>query len=221
MPFNPKIETAAYCPVCALVIFTRKNILGEPIYTDNFPNGKCNRCGTPMVGITENFEDIFISGDNFDDEIFFNRVNIARKYVLDNPQYNPKAHKGRFEEEMITSGGWMGKDTARELKEFFGITSADLRKELGFTKENIVPVEKAVETTARNMGLETITPPPKKVRCPRCDSTSISTQQKFSTGKAVAGGLLAGIAGAFIGGKGGNEVVNVCQNCGYKWIPGK
>lgn len=59
-----------------------------------------------------------------------------------------------------------------------------------------------------------------EVVCPRCGSTSISTQQKFSTGKAVAGGLLAGVAGALIGGKGSNEVLNVCQNCGHKWKPG-
>lgn len=59
------------------------------------------------------------------------------------------------------------------------------------------------------------------VRCPKCRSTSISTQSGFATGGAVAGAIIAGTAGALIGGKGGNKMINVCQKCGHKWEPGK
>ena len=58
------------------------------------------------------------------------------------------------------------------------------------------------------------------VRCPKCHSTSISTQSGFATGGAVAGAVIAGTAGALIGGKGGNKMINVCQKCGHKWEPG-
>lgn len=58
------------------------------------------------------------------------------------------------------------------------------------------------------------------VRCPKCRSTSISTQSGFATGGAVAGAVIAGTAGALIGGKGGNKMINVCQKCGHKWEPG-
>lgn len=58
------------------------------------------------------------------------------------------------------------------------------------------------------------------VRCPHCGSNSISTQQQFKTGKAIIGTAIAGAAGALIGGKGSNEIMNVCQNCGHKWKPG-
>jgi len=59
------------------------------------------------------------------------------------------------------------------------------------------------------------------VRCPKCRSTSISTQSGFATGGAVAGAIIAGTAGALIGGKGGNKMINVCQKCGHKWEPGE
>lgn len=60
------------------------------------------------------------------------------------------------------------------------------------------------------------------VRCPRCNSTSISTQKKgFGVGKAAAGVLTVGTPGALAGAVGANKVYNVCQNCGHKWEPGK
>ncbi len=63
------------------------------------------------------------------------------------------------------------------------------------------------------------TPTPK---CPKCGSTSISTQkQGFGVGKAAAGVAVAGPAGALAGGINANKVYNVCQNCGHKWEPGK
>lgn len=58
--------------------------------------------------------------------------------------------------------------------------------------------------------------------CPRCGSTSISTQKKgFGLGKAVAGVFAIGTAGALAGAAGANKVYNICQKCGHKWTPGK
>lgn len=60
------------------------------------------------------------------------------------------------------------------------------------------------------------------LKCPKCGSTSISTQkQGFGVGKAAAGVAVAGPAGALAGGINANKVYNVCQNCGHKWEPGK
>ena len=62
----------------------------------------------------------------------------------------------------------------------------------------------------------------KSVSCPRCGSQSISTvKQGFGVGKAVAGVIAAGPEGALAGAVGANKVLNVCQNCGYQWEPGK
>lgn len=54
------------------------------------------------------------------------------------------------------------------------------------------------------------------IRCPRCHSSSVTTEEGFNTKRAVAGGLLAGITGAFIGGN-TNKTVHVCKNCGHMW----
>lgn len=61
------------------------------------------------------------------------------------------------------------------------------------------------------------------VRCPKCHSTSISTTTKgLSAGKAVAGAVVAGAAGAVVGAvHGSGNVVNICAKCGHKWEPGK
>ena len=60
------------------------------------------------------------------------------------------------------------------------------------------------------------------VSCPKCGSQSISTvKQGFGVGKAVAGVIAAGPEGALAGAVGANKVLNVCQNCGHQWEPGK
>lgn len=76
------------------------------------------------------------------------------------------------------------------------------------------------QESRRNYQVSRLTSTPKVPRCPRCNSTSIVTKEAFSTGKSIVGGLLAGTAGALIGGKGGNKMINVCQKCGHKWEPG-
>lgn len=59
-------------------------------------------------------------------------------------------------------------------------------------------------------------------KCPKCGSTAIATMKKgFGLGKAAAGAAAVGPYGALAGGVGANKPVNVCQNCGHQWEPGK
>lgn len=56
------------------------------------------------------------------------------------------------------------------------------------------------------------------VFCPRCKSTSITYQsKKLSLGRASVGGVLAGGAGAILGGQSSKKGYNKCMNCGHKW----
>ena len=61
---------------------------------------------------------------------------------------------------------------------------------------------------------------PEPIKCPKCHSTQISSQQKgFSTGKAAAGVILTGGVGLIAGLHGSSDVNVVCLNCGNKWNP--
>ncbi|WP_142414388.1 hypothetical protein [Hathewaya massiliensis] len=54
--------------------------------------------------------------------------------------------------------------------------------------------------------------------CPKCHSTSITTQnKKLSVGRATVGGVLFGGVGAVLGGLTSNKIKKVCLNCGHKW----
>lgn len=60
------------------------------------------------------------------------------------------------------------------------------------------------------------------VRCPKCHSTSISTQKRgFKVGRGVAVAALTGFVdvGAIAGAVGAGKYINVCQKCGHKWSP--
>ena len=62
----------------------------------------------------------------------------------------------------------------------------------------------------------------KPVSCPKCGSTSISTQKRgFKLGRAIAGAALTGFldVGAVAGAAGSNKMINVCQRCGHQWEP--
>lgn len=54
--------------------------------------------------------------------------------------------------------------------------------------------------------------------CPKCRSTAISYEsKKLSLGRAAVGGILAGPAGAVLGGVTSKKGYAVCLNCGKRW----
>lgn len=58
----------------------------------------------------------------------------------------------------------------------------------------------------------------KIVRCPKCKSTSIQyTNKKLSLGRAIVGDVVAGPAGAVLGGLSSKKGYAVCLNCGKRW----
>lgn len=57
-------------------------------------------------------------------------------------------------------------------------------------------------------------------RCPKCGSTNLGkTKRGFSTGRAVAAGMLTGFldVAAVAGAAGSNKMVNCCNECGHTW----
>lgn len=59
-----------------------------------------------------------------------------------------------------------------------------------------------------------------EVKCPKCGSNQITANKKgFSTGRAIAGGLLTGNiwVAAAAGGVGMNEIQITCLSCGHTW----
>ncbi|WP_159467781.1 hypothetical protein [Dyadobacter sp. 3J3] len=61
---------------------------------------------------------------------------------------------------------------------------------------------------------------PDPIKCPKCSSTQISSQQKgYSTGKAAAGVILTGGVGLLAGLHGSSDINVFCLNCGNKWNP--
>jgi hypothetical protein len=64
----------------------------------------------------------------------------------------------------------------------------------------------------------------KSIICPKCGSKNIYIDKKgFSTGKAIAGGLLTGniFVAAAAGGIGANKIVLTCLDCGHKFNIGE
>ena len=60
----------------------------------------------------------------------------------------------------------------------------------------------------------------KKIKCPKCGSTQISSNKKgFSLGKAAGGAILTGGIGILAGLIGKNKIYITCLKCGNKWQP--
>lgn len=61
-----------------------------------------------------------------------------------------------------------------------------------------------------------------QVHCPKCNSTSLTTNKKGFSGKnAVAGAVLTGGIGLLAGTIGSNKVLITCLNCGKQFKPGE
>lgn len=198
---------AIYCPVCAKVCYMETNVLGEVIWEDenslfDFSSKKCRACGHEFIVLDEPLSNFYTECDDIDEEIFISSKYIIISHILNNPEYNANAHAERLRRLIKESAenGNMGKRFRLELKEFFDID-----------------MDIPIKSTPR----QSYYTPSNTVQCPRCHSTSITTKDKFSTGGAVTGGLIGGVVGALIGGKSGGKTVNVCQNCGHQWEPGK
>lgn len=59
-------------------------------------------------------------------------------------------------------------------------------------------------------------------RCPRCGSTSLTSQKKgFRMGRAVVGSVASLGVGALAGAAGSRKIDITCLNCGKKFKPGK
>lgn len=102
----------------------------------------------------------------------------------------------------------------KELKKAKYLGETLTNEELEFIKE--YDHQKNLTQLLRQQNLS------RSVSCPKCGSKSISTvKQGFGVGKAVAGVIAAGPEGALAGAVGANKVLNVCQNCGHQWEPGK
>ncbi len=59
-----------------------------------------------------------------------------------------------------------------------------------------------------------------EIKCPKCGSNQITANKKgFSTGRAIAGGLITGNiwVAAAAGGVGMNEIQITCLSCGHTW----
>ena len=77
------------------------------------------------------------------------------------------------------------------------------------TELNLPPLEKT-QTVPNTPQIDTFLfnePKQEKLRCPKCGSTSIAT---INRGYSLVWGFI-----------GSGSARNVCQSCGYKFIPGK
>lgn len=60
-----------------------------------------------------------------------------------------------------------------------------------------------------------------QVYCPKCLSTSISTNQKgFGFGRGAIGAAIGLDVGLIAGGIGSKKIICTCLKCGYQWKPG-
>lgn len=195
---DPKERIAVYCPTCGKVLFPKIDSTGAPILKSSF----CSDCNTIYQIIEEPLCNFFILSDDLIKGKYLNDKYVFEKFIKQDPRYNKEAHVERLKTliQKNADAGHTDEWGLLELKELCGIE---------MEQPEVNPEQKSYFV------------PSKEVRCPRCGSTSITTQKKgFGVGKAAAGVLAVGLAGALAGGIGANKAVNVCAKCGHKWNPG-
>jgi tellurium resistance protein TerD len=85
------------------------------------------------------------------------------------------------------------------------------------TSAAIIAASNAMGKTKRNMRNADVA-----VRCAKCGSTEVTTQEKgFGLGKAAIGGILLGPVGLAAGMLGRKKIKLICLKCGHKWQAGK
>lgn len=178
------------------VKFKKSNVLYEDIVTNNKPKYSFRDYET--YKFTQDMCEF----------IWSNYVNIPS-----NKKFDPSAFgdtKRKAEQEF-------------QIKEFLRLSKAE--------KENFLNEQRNAghdvqiyeqELEQRKKSYYVPSPIDTQVSCPKCRSKSIGViKQGFGVGKAVAGVIAVGPEGALAGVVGANKVLNVCQNCGYQWEPGK
>lgn len=87
------------------------------------------------------------------------------------------------------------------------------QNELEASKQQQEKLNKILQGKSKTMSAST-------PRCPKCGSTNLGkTKRGFSTGRAVAAGMLTGFldVAAVAGAAGSNKMVNCCNDCGHTW----
>ncbi|MBV7276058.1 hypothetical protein JMF89_01230 [Clostridiaceae bacterium UIB06] len=95
----------------------------------------------------------------------------------------------------------------RKMLKFYNMTEK---------KRNLRTFESEKKAQVQNSSIKN------QIRCPKCGSTQITSNNKgFSVGKAVGGLALFGQVGLLGGFLGSKKVVVTCLKCGNQWKAGK
>ncbi|GEM_PF-142965 len=115
----------------------------------------------------------------------------------------------------------MDVDNSRDIATKFGIRGVPtvIFFKGGAEKDRVVGLV-PYEMLDKKLSAMIETPVPEAIKCPQCQSTQITSQEKgFSLGKAAAGGVLLGPVGLLGGVLGSKKINVVCLNCGHSWSP--
>lgn len=122
-------------------------------------------------------------------------------------------------------------DAAEALREDTGMSRKEAERQIDAYFDRRQQAEYAADPTAALRDLNKILRTPKDERreqleaanqafCPRCLSTSISTQKRgFSGTMGFVGNRIVPVWGTLWGFIGANSTMAVCMKCGYKWTP--
>ncbi len=144
-----------------------------------------------------------------------NRTDLEK--LVDEIYYNNKGNRTYSAKELM-------RRTGMEFKEAMDLIqkkhhSPEVRAEEKRKRAEYKEMQRQNMANLRNSlnALASLSASSKVVRCPKCRSTSIGYQDKVSVGRAAMGGMIAGPAGAVLGGLTGKKGYAVCLNCGKRW----